>query len=458
MSINRDLSADNALDASHPLGLEDSAWTEVLTAMDRTYAELVDYQAQLEDQSHALEEMRSYLGSIMSSVSDALIVVSRQGRVEDTSHSVAHMTGRPARSLAQMDVLDLVAGESRQRLIAALADCTGNRAPVTCELSLGGVSGDVLLEMSINPRFDDRGRLTGHVLTGRPVGELRRAYSELAQSHNALKSTQALLVQNEKLASLGRLLAGVAHELNNPISFVYANTHAMERYATKFETYFNEVQQGATRERLTALREELRLDREVRNLREAIAGARDGAERVRDIVEDLRRLSSDGSGESVIFDLVTVARTAAHWVARGADRGIALRFEGLPMVQAMGRAGHIQQIIMNLVQNAADALASIEEPQITFHASQENGIARLSVCDNGTGIPEEVARSIFDPFFTTKEVGQGTGLGLAISYRIAADHGGSLSYRPNGTGGACFTLDLPQSRLPDTKTTGSHEV
>jgi two-component system sensor histidine kinase HupT/HoxJ len=92
--------------------------------------------------------------------------------------------------------------------------------------------------------LDDRGRVIGHVLTGRPLGELRRAYAELEHSHDELKAAQALLVRNEKLASLGRLLAGVAHELNNPISFVYANTHALDRYASKFETYFERVQAG----------------------------------------------------------------------------------------------------------------------------------------------------------------------------------------------------------------------
>ncbi|WP_339109479.1 ATP-binding protein [Thioclava sp. GXIMD4216] len=437
--------------AAPPLAVEEAAWVDVLSAMDKTYANLVDYQAQLEDQNHALEDMRSYLNSIMSSVSDALIVVSRQGRVEETSSSVAQMTGCSAGDLSGLDILDIVAPSSRDHLIAALSECTDRRATVTCELSLSGPEGEILLEMSINARFDERGRLSGHVLTGRPVGELRRAYSELAASHDALKSAQSLLVQNEKLASLGRLLAGVAHELNNPISFVYANTHAMERYATKFETYFNEVQDGASREKLMALREELRLDREVRNLREAIAGARDGAERVRDIVEDLRRLSSDGSGESVAFDLVTVARTAAHWVARGSDREVAIVFDGLAVLQAMGRAGHIQQIIMNLVQNALDAMVAEPAPHLTITASEEAGMARLVICDNGPGISEEVARSMFDPFFTTKEVGQGTGLGLAISHRIATDHGGRLSYRANAAGGACFLLELPQTKQMGSK-------
>ena len=190
-----------------------------------------------------------------------------------------------------------------ERVIAA-------RRPDTVEAELLTAEGPAPFEFSVTPRLDERGRGVGAVLTGRPLGELRRAYAELEESHRQMQLTQAHLVRSEKLASLGRLLAGVAHELNNPISFVYANAHALEKYATRFETYFERVQAGASREELIALRAELKLDRELRNLRSAIQGARDGAERVRDIVADLRRLSADGAGERTLFDLADTARTA----------------------------------------------------------------------------------------------------------------------------------------------------
>jgi two-component system sensor histidine kinase HupT/HoxJ len=297
------------------------------------------------------------------------------------------------------------------------------------------------LDLSIAPRLDDRGRVDGFVLTGRPLGALRKAYAELSDSHDALKTAQAFLVRNEKLASLGRLLAGVAHELNNPISFVYANAHALERYAGKFETYFARVQEGASREELVALRQDLRLDREVANLRQAIDGAREGAERVRDIVEDLRRLSSDGSGEAVVFDLAQTARTAAEWVMRGMKQPVSLTVETEP-VAVKGRAGHVQQVVMNLVQNAVDALEGQAGGAIRLTVRAEGGRAVLTVADNGPGVPEALRPSIFDPFFTTKAVGRGTGLGLSISHKIAEEHGGRLALC-DAPEGACFRLDLP---------------
>lgn len=427
----------------------DAVWFDVLSAVDRTYADLVDYQERLERQNVELEDMRSFLGSILASVSDALIVVSRAGEVQETSAAVARLTGKPHGAWHGGAVARLFEPESAAAIDRAMAEAANARAPVTIEAALTSPDGPAPLELSISPRLDERARVIGYVLTGRPLGELRRAYSELARSHEALKAAQAQLVRNEKLASLGRLLAGVAHELNNPISFVYANTHALERYAGKFETYFAKVQEGASREELIALREELKLGREVKNLRSAIEGARAGAERVRDIVEDLRRLSADGTGEMVEFDLVETVRTAATWVQRGSKTGVEVNFAGPAVLWVRGRPGHVQQVVMNLVQNAIDALEGVAGAkveigvQITGELGEQER-AELWVADNGPGVPEPMAQAIFDPFFTTKPVGRGTGLGLSISNKIVEEHGGRLRLcSGSGQSGACFRFDLP---------------
>lgn len=427
-----------------PASFSDDAWIDVLSAVDRTYADLVGYQEQLERQNAELQGMRAFLTSILASVSDVLIVVSRTCLVEQASASLAARTGRAPEGT---DLRDLIDPADHARLQAGLALARDARRSVVLELGLLTPDGPSPLELSVAPRLDDRGRAAGFVLTGRPLGELRLAYAELSASHDALKSAQAQLVRNEKLASLGRLLAGVAHELNNPISFVYANTHALDRYLTKFETYFQRVQEGASREELVALRTSLRLDREIGNLRTAIEGARDGSERVRDIVEDLRRLSSDGSGERLAFDLVDCARIAANWVLRGMKQPVALTFAGADQVMAFGRPGHVQQIVMNLVQNAIDALEGREGAAVTITTGVEDGRAVLTVADNGPGIPPDLAAAIFDPFFTTKPVGRGTGLGLSISHKIAEEHGGRLLLAENGPG-ATFRLELPVGGAP----------
>lgn len=427
-----------------PAHFTDDAWIEVLSAVDRTYAEMVGYQERLERQNAELQDMRTFLTSILQSVSDVLIVTDRSGRVEQVSQSMAGLTGQAEGQIIGAQVAGLFDGDSAPRLTTTLARVRDSRRSEVLEAGLHTTGEPEPVDLSIAPRLDDRGRVDGFVLTGRPMGAMRKAYAELTESHTALKTAQAQLVRNEKLASLGRLLAGVAHELNNPISFVYANAHALERYVGKFETYFARVQEGASREELVGLRQSLRLDREISNLREAIEGARDGAERVRDIVEDLRRLSSDGSGEKVVFDLSETTRVAAHWVMRGMKQPVVLDDSGLRSMRAYGRPGHIQQVVMNLIQNSVDALKGVSGGRITLSTHAEGQLVRLIVRDNGPGVPADQRAQIFDPFFTTKPVGSGTGLGLSISHKIAEEHGGALILIDTPpTEGATFCLELP---------------
>ncbi|WP_425430605.1 sensor histidine kinase [Defluviimonas denitrificans] len=431
----------DATGPARPPHFSDDAWIEVLSAMDRTYANLVDYQERLERQNAELMEMRGFLTAILSSMSDVLIVADRAGRIAQVSRSVVTMTGRSEAEALGAPLEDMFGAGQHPMLTTVLQKVRERRRGASFECDLVTPQGPEPLDLSVAPRLDDRGRVDGYVLTGRPLGALRKAYAELTESHDALKTAQSFLVRNEKLASLGRLLAGVAHELNNPISFVYANTHALERYVGKFESYFARVQDGASRDELIALRRDLRLDREIANLREAINGARDGAERVRDIVEDLRRLSSDGSGETVVFDLGETARIAAEWVLRGMKQPVRLE-TAIERAEVAGRMGHAQQVVMNLVQNAVDALDGREGGVIRLSVRPEGALAVLVVADNGPGVAEGARASIFDPFFTTKPVGRGTGLGLSISHKIAEEHGGTLSLAETKDG-AAFRLELP---------------
>ncbi|MDO6724391.1 sensor histidine kinase [Celeribacter halophilus] len=423
-------------------GFDDAAWVDVLDAVDKTYAELVDYQEQLEAQNAELSSLRTFLGSIMASISDYLVVTDKDGFVADLSQSFCSAIGEEKSALIGRPMVAFFEGAMRDRMGMAMSEVVRDKVEKTFEVDLETPGGASPVDFRVAPRLDRRKRVSGIILTGRPLGEVRRAYRELEQSLEELKQAQTQLVRTEKLASLGRLLAGVAHELNNPISFVYANTHSLQKYLDRFEAYFEQVQAGASREELVELRSKLKLERDLKNLRVAIEGAHDGAERVRDIVEDLRRLSADGSGEVAPFDLAQTARIGAEWVKRGQKSRMKISVEGESPCIALGRLGHVQQVIMNLVQNAADAMQDVEEPEIQVNLSYQDDFAVLQVCDNGPGVPEDLQAAIFDPFFSTKEVGQGTGLGLSISHKIAEEHGGSLVYLPDVAEGACFRLTL----------------
>lgn len=423
-------------------GFDDAAWVDVLDAVDKTYAELVDYQEQLEARNTELSSLKSFLRSIMTSISDYLVVTDKDGFIADVSQSFCAAIGSEKDALIGRPAVEFLKGEMQTRMSDAMAEVARDKVEKTFEVDLETQEGASPVDVRVAPRLDRRKRVSGFILTGRPLGELRQAYHDLEDSHEELKQAQTQLVRTEKLASLGRLLAGVAHELNNPISFVYANTHSLQKYLDRFEAYFEQVEAGADRADLIALRKELKLERDLRNLRTAIEGARDGAERVRDIVEDLRRLSAEGSGEIAPFDLTQTAKIGAQWVQRGLKRQMKITVKGEETCIAMGRSGHVQQVIMNLVQNAADAMEGIEAPEIQVLLSYDGDMAVMQVCDNGPGVPEDMRAAIFDPFFTTKEVGQGTGLGLSISQKIVEEHGGSLTYVPDVASGACFRLAL----------------
>ncbi|MEC9103384.1 MAG: ATP-binding protein, partial [Pseudomonadota bacterium] len=161
----------------------------------------------------------------------------------------------------------------------------------------------------------------------------------------------------------------------------------------------------------------------------------------KNIVEDLRRLSAEGSGELSPTDLERTARIAADWVERGSKRNVTVTIKGESPCIAHARAGHIQQVLMNLIQNAVDAMTGQQDARLCIETRYDGDKAIIDVCDNGPGIPEDVRAKVFDPFFTTKEVGQGTGLGLSISHKIADEHGGALELVPTDAG-TCFRLTL----------------
>jgi two-component system sensor histidine kinase HupT/HoxJ len=249
------------------------------------------------------------------------------------------------------------------------------------------------------------------------------------------------------MASLGRLVAGVAHELNNPISFVLGNAHALHRYAQRLEKYLAAFHAGRPREELEALRRELRIDRLLEDLPPLIEGTVEGAERTRDIVDSLKRFSAVDRNETQPFNLTQVIEQAVHWVTKAAADKLKVVTDLPEGINVLGSAGQMQQVMMNLVQNACRRHRRGSPAAPGDHAPSAWETAwKCSFRDNGPGIPPENLPHLFEPFFTTKPVGKGTGLGLAITYGIVERHGGSLSAGNSPEGGALFTLKLPLAR------------
>ena len=299
--------------------------------------------------------------------------------------------------------------------------------------------------MNCTPRISQTGKLMGMVVTGRPVGELRKAYQALRQAHDDLKLTQGQLLHAEKMISLGRLVAGVAHELNNPISFVLGNVLSLKRYAQRLEGYLKAVHASAAADDagLRELRRDLRIERILADMPALIDGMIEGAERTRDIVDALKRFAAVDKMLPEQVNINEVIERSVRWVVQSAPAKVAVDVDLPPDLRCTGSSGQLQQVAMNLVQNACDAMASRAAGRLRISGAVADGVVRLSSADNGPGIAAADLGRLFEPFFTTKQVGQGTGLGLSISYAIVERHGGRLAASNQAGGGAEFVLSLP---------------
>jgi two-component system sensor histidine kinase HupT/HoxJ len=420
-------------------GVSESVWIDVIQKMDEVYHDLLQYEVALEEKNAALEESHQFIESVLASMSDILIVCDREGRIEDVNASLVRLSGIGEEALKGQPLAALFADR------AAIAPLFSGGELHDCEAELIAAGGArIAVSLNATPRHSATGKRLGAVVTGRPVGDLKKAYTALRQAHEALKRTQQQLLHAEKMASLGRLVAGVAHELNNPISFVLGNVLALKRYGERLRSYLDAVHDGARPPaKLAELRATLKIDRVLADLEPLIAGMIEGAERTRDIVDGLKRFSALDRNEEAVFDLREIVDRAVRWVGRGACERLVVSVELPEAMPVRGTAGQLQQVVTNLVQNACDATQGVAGPQLTVSQRRDGEQWVVAFRDNGPGIPAEALPHIFEPFFTTKPVGQGTGLGLSISYGIVERHGGELCARNGEEGGALFELTLP---------------
>jgi PAS domain S-box-containing protein len=279
---------------------------------------------------------------------------------------------------------------------------------------------------------------------------VREKTGELQAANDELKRTQAQLIHQEKMSSLGRLVAGIAHELNNPINFVYGNVDFLGRYmddllalVDMYDKMSGELS-DESRAKIASKKTEIEFDFLVDDSRKLIRSIRAGAERTAGIVRDLKAFSRAGGGEVSEIDLVLGIETTLNLITPILKNRITVHRDyesGVPKVVC--HAGHVNQVFMNILTNAAQAIKG--EGNIWVRVARKPGghSVAVSVRDDGPGIAPDVLEKIFDPFFTTKEVGEGTGLGLAISESIVRSHGGSIVCESAVGKGAEFIVTLP---------------
>ncbi len=275
---------------------------------------------------------------------------------------------------------------------------------------------------------------------------LEEANREMAEAYNELKETQFQLVQSEKLASLGQLVAGIAHEIKNPLNFIYGNTGFLRDYINSLEKLVALYEEVAVlgaedQEAVANLKEEIGYAFIMDDLGTLVDNFEEGAERIHSIVGDLRTFSRTETGEFKAIDLHEAIDLALNLLQNEFKGRIEILkdYGSLPQVEC--QAGKINQVLVNLLMNAGQAISG--EGKITITTRKSGRFAEIVIQDNGEGMTKDQLEHIFEPFFTTKPVGSGTGLGLSISYAIIQDHKGTITVTSEPGEGSRFTVSLP---------------
>ncbi len=278
--------------------------------------------------------------------------------------------------------------------------------------------------------------------------ELTRKNLRLNEALAALKRSQAKVLHQEKMASIGQLAAGVAHEINNPIGFINSNLSTLGKYLSRLSGFLaiqsGCIAAGAPPEQVESVRQQqasLKIDYIVKDLEDLVRESLEGAERVRSIVADLKSFSHVDESEYKQADLNECLRSTINIVWNEIKYKATLKKELGEIPPTRCYPQQMNQVFMNLLVNAAHAIE--HQGVITVRSWEEAGYVCVTVADTGQGIPEANLNRIFEPFFTTKEVGKGTGLGLSITYDIVKKHNGEITVRSETGKGTVFTVRIP---------------
>ena len=285
---------------------------------------------------------------------------------------------------------------------------------------------------------------------------LKKSNRKLQEINKSLKETQTQLSQAEKMASVGQLAAGVAHEINNPIGFVKSNVESLQGYNDSFAEILHCLQQFIAsddvfeRRKLNQKIQSLLTEHDINFILEdsieLIKESKYGLERVSDIVSGMKAFSRADNDNKQWFNINNCIKTTLKMVSNQLKYHCEISTQldaNIPNIKI--NVGKIIQVLTNLLVNAGQAI--VENGKIAVKSSMNNGFVEIAITDNGSGISKENIAQLFDPFFTTKPEGEGTGLGLSISFSIIREHGGEILVNSEIGVGTCFTLRLPENSV-----------
>lgn len=269
---------------------------------------------------------------------------------------------------------------------------------------------------------------------------------DLESTLTKLKDAQNQLVQSEKMASVGQLTAGIAHEINNPINFVSSNVGPLKRDVADILNVLEHYAEAARNsdngfEKVEKLKKDLDFEFVIQEINNLLKGIEEGARRTTDIVRGLRNFSRLDEDEQKLADIQHGIESTLLVLKNELKNKVEVETEFANIPQILCYPGKLNQVFLNILQNANQAIETTGVIKIT--TSMDKNWVYISIKDNGRGMSEEVAQRVFDPFFTTKEIGKGTGLGLSISFGIIKEHNGDIQIKSQPGKGSEFIIKIP---------------
>ena len=396
------------------------------------------------------------LEAMIDCVADLMVQVDQTGAIVRCNRAFANLTGHPFQQLIGRKI-----GEALSAADLSAVKPGGKQCHEFRHLASGRIFCGTAYAIT-----NEQGEPRGRVLTFQDITQqlaaarrLEQKNQELAKAYSELKQSHARLLQQEKLAAIGQLAAGVAHEINNPVGFVTSNLGTLAKYLNNITAFLEQLQQlpapaagaGASggeqaadqaAEGMAALRQRYRIDHIINDAGDLVAESLEGVERVKIIVQNLKNFSRVDQARFAVADINRCMEEtlAIAWNELKYKAEVVKNYGELP--PAWCHPQQLNQVFLNLLINAAQAIK--EKGKITIRTWHRNGAVFITITDTGRGIAPEHLSRLFEPFFTTKEVGKGTGLGLSIAYDIVVkQHGGDITASSAPGVGTTFRVRLP---------------
>lgn len=432
--------------------------------------------AQREKAEHALRESEVFYHSLVESLPQNILRKDCEGRFTFGNQRFCAKLGVTQEELIGKTDFDFYPAELAEKYrrddLQVIVSETGYD---TVEEHVTPTGERLFVQVIKAPLFDTTGRVIGvqgifwdvteRILADEKLRDQNLQLQEMARSEREarceLELAQSRMVQTAKLAGLGQMVAGVAHEINNPLSFVSNNVAVLQRDLAEMRDLLLlyrktepilAAHDGALHESIRELSDRIDIDYTLGNLDGLLGRTREGLRRIQEIVKDLRVFARLDESDLNEVDLNAGIESTVNIVQGHAKKKrvqIELDLNPIPSIHCY--PAKINQVVMNLVGNAIDASGEGETVTIRTLLDSERDEIRIEVVDRGPGIDPSIRDRVFDPFFTTKPIGEGTGLGLSISYGIVQDHGGSIEIESEAGKGTTFAVRLPvkSSLKPD---------